>query len=65
MKISQNKLDMALARKCMVLRDLREDGAASQTLTRIRKGEAVTPKTAGRIARALGVDVSEIIEEVS
>ena len=60
MKIDANKLDLALAQRCMNLSDLRA-GSSSQTLKRIRRGEEVKPATAGRIARALGVDVSEII----
>lgn len=59
MKIDTKKLDLLLARRCMSLRDLRES-ASSQTLTRIRRGENVNPKTLGRIAQALGADPSEI-----
>ena len=44
MKIDTKKLDLLLARRCMSLRDLRES-ASSQTLTRIRRGENVNPKT--------------------
>lgn len=62
MKIDNQKLDMILARRCMSRCDLR-DGSSPQTLMRIKKGEDVKPKTAGRIARALGVDVAEIIEQ--
>lgn len=64
MKIDNRKLDLLLARQCMSRRDLRDrNGASPQTLQRIGKGEDVKPKTAGRIARALGVDVTEIIEQ--
>ncbi|MBD5101931.1 MAG: helix-turn-helix domain-containing protein [Subdoligranulum sp.] len=62
MKIDAKKLDLALAKRCMNLSDLRE-GSSQQTLKRIRRGEEVKPATAGRIARALGVDVSEIIKQ--
>lgn len=62
MKINNQKLDMILARRCMSRCDLR-DGTSPQTLMRIKKGLDVKPKTAGRIARALGVDVTEIIEQ--
>ena len=47
MKISKSKLSIALARKQW----------------NINKGKPVMPATAGRIAAALGVDVTEIIEE--
>lgn len=66
MKISNRKLDLALARKCLNMRDLRKDkNVSQQTLTRIRQGEEVLPKTVGCIATALGVDPKEIIEEVT
>lgn len=62
MKIDNKKLDLLLAQRCMNLRDLRQ-GTSPQTLTRIRRGESVLPATVGRIAKALGVDVTEILEE--
>lgn len=61
MKIDNQKLDLHLARQCKSLRDLR-DGCSSQTLRRIRHGEDVTPKTVGRIAKALGCDPVDILE---
>lgn len=63
MKIDNRKLNLLLAERCMNLRDLRA-GTSPQTLTRIRRGEDVLPATAGRIARALNVNVVEILEEV-
>ena len=62
MKIDNHKLDLLLAKQCMNLRDLRT-GTSSQTLTRIRRGEDVLPATMGRIAKALGVDPADIIQE--
>ena len=61
MKIDHNKLELLLARKCKSLSDLR-DGTSPQTLRRIQRGEDVKPKTAGRIARALGCDPADILE---
>lgn len=60
MKIDYKKLELALAQRCMNLSDLR-DGTSPQTLKRIRRGEEVKPATAGLVARALCVDVSDII----
>ena len=54
MRIDPKKMELYLARKCMSEADLRE-GTSPQTLLRIRRGMEVKPKTAGRIARALGV----------
>lgn len=62
MKVDPQKLDLFLARKCKSLSDLR-DGTSPQTLKRIRQGNDVQPKTVGRIANALGVDVADIIEK--
>ena len=42
-------------------RDLR-NGTSPQILLRIRREMEIKPKTAGKIAKALGVDVTEIIE---
>ncbi len=63
-KIDNSKLDVLLARRCMTIADLRKE-ASSQTLTRIRRGESVKPITAGKIALALGVDVTDIIENTA
>lgn len=61
MKIDINKLNLVLARQCKSIADLRT-GTSPQTLQRIRHGGEVQPRTAGRIARALNVDVAEILE---
>ncbi|MBD5094099.1 MAG: helix-turn-helix transcriptional regulator [Subdoligranulum sp.] len=62
MKLDANKLDLALAQRCMNLSDLRS-GTSPQTLLRLRKGVDAKPATIGRIARALGVDPAEIIKQ--
>lgn len=64
MKIDQQKLDMMLARKCLNMSDLR-NGTSPQTLSRICKGEEIKPKTLGRIAKSLGCDPAELVEEAS
>ena len=63
MKISKNKLELALARKCWNQRRLRETGcASSQLLRNVNAGKEILPASAGKIAAALGVDVSELLE---
>lgn len=62
MRVNRVKLDIALARSCKSLSDIRGDGISPQTLSRIKKGEEVKPYTAGKIAKALGVDPVDIIE---
>ena len=59
MRIDPKKMELYLARACMSETDLR-NGTSPQTLLRIRRGMEVKPKTAGRIARALGVDVTDM-----
>ena len=60
MKISNRRLDIVLAQKRMALTHLR-GSVSPQTLTKVRKGKDVKPATIGRIAEALGVDVTELI----
>lgn len=64
MKIDNQKLDLMLARRCMSLRDFR-NGTSPQTLTRIRRGESIKPKTVGRIAKALDCDPTDIIQDAT
>ena len=63
MKIDNHKLNLLLAERCMSITELRCKGLSPQTLTRIRRGEAVKPKTAGKLAVGLGVPVVEIIQK--
>ena len=62
MRIDTQKLDLFLARSCKSMTDLR-DGSSPQTLLRIRRGDEVKPKTVGRIAKALGCDPADIIDQ--
>ncbi len=64
MKISKSKLNIALARKQWNQRDLRDNAIVSaQTILNLNKGKSVMTATVGKIAAALGVDVTEIIED--
>lgn len=60
MKIDSRKLEIALAKQCMSLTDLRKLFSPA-TLTSIRAERDVRTKTVGKLAKALGVDVTEII----
>lgn len=62
MKINRAKFDMARARACMGQADFENAGIPRGTLSRAMSGRGLKPETAGRIAKALGVDVTEIIE---
>lgn len=63
--IDRDKLKLAAARACLSFRKLAQNADLSpETVTRIYKSsenKAVTTETAGKLARALGVDVTEII----
>jgi len=61
MKIDRQKFDIARARACMGLADFEQAGVPKGTLCHAMGGKGLKPETAGRIAKALGVDVTEII----
>lgn len=64
MVLSRNKIDVAMAKKQMTVILLAEKyGASRARLNVILNSRKVTPACAGRLAAALGVDVTEIIEE--
>lgn len=62
MKLNRDKYLLARARACMGQKDLEAAGITKGTLCRAIGGGDVRPETVGKIARALGVDVTEIIE---
>lgn len=59
MKVDKGKLDIMRARKLLKLADL---GVSKVTLARINAGQDLKPYTVGKIAQALGCDVTEIVE---
>lgn len=61
MVVSVEKLDLALARAQMPISRLRQ-GTSPHTLRKIQRGEDIRPATLGRIAQALGVDVTDLID---
>ena len=60
MKLDREKYMLARARACMGQKELEAAGIPKGTLCRALRQD-VKPETAGRIAKALGVDVTEII----
>lgn len=64
MKISKDKIDILMARKQVSIKDICEkSGLPMETFKQARTGKRnPKPITVGRIAAALGVDVTEIIE---
>ena len=66
MKIDKWKYRMACARACMNTRDvLEESGVKRNTLNTCLSRQGGSPATIGKIARALGVDVLDILEDSS
>lgn len=63
MKIDRKKFNIELARRCLSLSSLRGEGLSPETLRRVNSGADVKPVTVGKLARALGVDPVEIMEE--
>ena len=59
-KIDIRKFELVLARKCLTNSQLK--GVSSQTVAKIRRGNELRTDTLGRVARALGVDPTEIME---
>ena len=62
MKINKQKLELAKARACMDTNDIIAAGIPKGTLCNVCRGE-VKAKTAGKLAKILGCDVTEIIEQ--
>ena len=65
LKANRNKLDAAMARACMTRKELAAaSGMPTHSLDNVLRGRTVRPATLGKVARALGVDVEELMEVV-
>lgn len=63
MKVNRQKLEIAMARACMNVNAIAQKAAMPRpTVNNALTGRNIKPETAGKIATALGVDVTEIIE---
>lgn len=63
MRIDRKKYELARARACKGQKDLIAEGFPKGTLCRLIGGGNAKPETIGKLAQALGVDVTEIIED--
>ena len=63
MKIDKCRFHVALAKKCMTVYDLRKFNISSKTLAKVKKDGKyeLNPKTFGKIAKALDVDVEYLL----
>ena len=63
MKIDRQKFEISVANACMNFSELSKKSGISQfTISRIKSGAETTPATVGKIAKALNVNVKELIE---
>ena len=64
MKIAKSNFELAMANACITAEELSKiTGISSITITRIKNGiQDARPATVGKIARALNVDVGELID---
>lgn len=63
MKINLNKFLLALARADLTISELSKlSGISASAISKIKSSGTARPKTLGKIAKSLGVDVTEIIE---
>ena len=64
MIIKKQKLDIALANTNSTIKAVALQARLSNpTLTKIRQGKEVLPRTVGKLAQALGVEVEYLIKE--
>lgn len=64
MKANRKKLEMAMAKACMSTAELEKtSGLKRPTLNNVITGRNVTPATLGKVAKGLGVEVEEILEQ--
>ncbi len=64
MKLSREKLDIQIAKNCITVPELAKNyGVSAQRIRMILNSKKVAPVTAGKLAKALGCDVTEILED--
>ena len=64
LKANRKKLELAMAAACMNTEDLQKASDIPRaTLNNVITGRNVRPGTIGRVAKGLGVSVTEIIED--
>lgn len=64
MRADRKKIEIAMARACMNTEDLQKATKMPRpTVNNVIIGKSIRPATVGRIAAALGVDVTEILAD--
>lgn len=63
MKANRRNVEIAMAKACISTKELREKtGLGLNTVKTFTAGENVKPSSFGKICKALGVEVEELIE---
>lgn len=64
LQIDRKKLELAMASKCLNFKELKElANISNSTITKVLENKMpLTPKTLGKIAKALSVDPAELIK---
>ena len=66
MKANKERVRILRARNCLTVSEIAKlSGLSAATTNRAINGTAVAPETIGKIAKALGVDVLDILEDES
>lgn len=63
MKVNRKKLKIAEARTCIGRKEILAAGFPDGTLRGVVSGRNLKPETVGRLAKIMGVDVLDLIEE--
>ena len=64
MRADPKKVALLMARACIESKQIEAEADVSrQSLSRVITGKNAKPATIGRVAKALGVDVTEILED--
>ncbi len=61
MKLNKQSVDLLRARHCLMLKELAEKAGVSTVTIQCGYKRDIAPECVGKIARALNVDVGEII----
>lgn len=63
-KANKKKLELAMAAACMNTEDIQKvSNMPRPTINNVISGRSVRPGTIGKVAKALGIDVTKIIED--
>ena len=64
MRLNKEKYELACARACMNVPEIaKRAGLSGNTVRTVARRNSASPATIGKIARALGVDVLDILDD--